>query len=312
MGISRPPHPAQRAGTEPPEEGPPTDGAGLAGALAARARRPSAAQRRRRRLLAIAGVAVALAVLLGTIAFLGGGHLLGLSSGSKGTSTPANAPVSYLSDLGPALATARASYWSWPGNGQPALVFAEGLASASTLGPAVNVSHLGAVACAPTLISGPLGPLPTDSSPAVSGLAPVWLYAFQATGNALVIVAVTNGSAAVVATTPTNGLCYDGPGSFTTVPVDSSLAAGTAADTAESKRFFANATANSTDVSAEYYLVPPDYLKTIPAGTYPDWILTDTSCELYGSAAVHGVSLTTVINAATGALQNQTTASVTC
>lgn len=309
MAISRPHPSAQRAAGAPPEEGPPTDTAGLAGALAARARRPPASERRRRRQQLLAGLAVAVAVVVLAVVLLGGARLFGL--GPKGTASTANAPVSYYADLGAALATARASYWSWPGDG-PALVFAEGLASPTALGPAVNISHLGAVACAPTLISNPEGSVPADTSPVVSGLAPVWLYAFQATGNALVVVVVANGSSGIVATTQTNGACYNGPGSFTTVPVDSSVAAGTAAATAQSKRFFTNATTNSTAVSAVYFLAPPNYLKTTPAGVDPIWILTDTSCPLYGGGAVRGASLTTVVNAATGALQNQTTASVTC
>jgi len=310
MGISRPHPSAHRTVGAPPEDGPPTDTAGLAGALAARARQPRSPERQRRRRLLLAGIAVAVAVVVVAVALVDGARLLGLAP--KGTPGPANAPVSYYADLGSALATARASYWSWPGNGQPALVFAEGLASPTSLGPAVNVSHLGAVACAPTLISSPQGSVPADPSPAASGLAPVWLYAFQATGNALVVVLVANGSASIVATTPTNGACYNGPGSFTTVPVDSSIASGAAAATPQSKRFFSNATANSTAVSAEYFLAPPDYLKTTPAGVDPVWILTDTSCPLYGGQAVPGSVLTTVVNAASGALQNQTTASVTC
>lgn len=309
MGASRPQRTAQRASGPPPEEGQNTDAAGLAGALAARARRPSAAEIRRRRTILAAGTAVAVAAVVVAVLLLGGARLL--VPASKGPTTPANAPSSYYGDLGPALATARASYWSWPGGG-PALVFAMGLASATQLGPPVNLSHLGAVACAPTLIISPFGSLPSDANMATAGVAPVWLYAFQATGNTLVVVAVLNGTAAIVATTPTNGACYDGPGSFTQVPVDSSVAAATAAATAQSKRFFANATANSTSVSAEYFLVPPNYLKTTPAGTEPIWILTDTSCSLYGQATSAGHELTTVLDASTGTLTNQTTTPVTC
>ena len=224
-------------------------------------------------------------------------------------SAPPN-PTSYYGTLGTASETASASFWSWPPGG-PSLVFAEGLDSPALLGPAVNATHLGTVPCAPTQISTPIGSPPAFTGDVTSGLAQEWLYAFLATGNALVIIAVAGGNSAVVATTPTNGACYNGPGAFTVLPVDSTDAAGTAGATATSASFFTNATAASAAVSAEFFLAPPGYVPSAPKAD-PAWVVTDTTCLLYGGSATSGSTLTSIVNAGTGALISQKATSVTC
>jgi len=280
---------------------------GLAGALAAR-REASSGEARRRR--ARRAWAVGAAVAVTVIAVLAAAYYDFGGRPRADSSATGPAPTSYYGTLGTALATARSSFWSWPPGG-PSLVFAEGLASPAVLPPAVNATHLGAVACAPTQISTPIGSLPAFGGALSSGLAPEWLYAFLATGNTLVVVAVANGTSAVVATTPTNGACYNGPGAFTTVPVDSSVAAAAAAATAKSSKFFTTESANSTPVGAEFFLAPPGYVGGAPPGV-PIWVVTDTTCDLYGSTATHGSTFASVVNAATGALVSQKTSSVTC
>ena len=294
----------------PPVPGPNVDVAGLAGALAAtREGVPRMSERLRHPTVwvVVAVVAVVLVVLLAIAA--GVFHLPG--SGSSSTPVKSAGASSFYGTLGAALSTARASYWSWPASGQPALVFAEGLASPTALGPVVNVSHLGPVRCAPTLIADNFGSPPVFRGPLTQGLASVWLYAFLATGSTLVVVAVVNGTSAVVATTPTNGACYNGPGSFSTVPVDSSVAAEAAGATNASMRFFAAASANSTAVSGEFFLAPPGYLTPTPMGE-PMWILTDTTCQLYGGSASAGTILTSLVNAGTGTLYSQSSTAVIC
>lgn len=290
----------------PSDDGPVVDTAGLAGALAASRGRKFGARRQRLPTWAVVAIGVVAAVALSLLA-VGVYHALGVGSGGSGSGGPA----SYYGDLGPALSTAKASYWSWPANGEPGLVFAEGLVSPSPLGPAVSSSHLGQTTCAPTLISSAIHGLPSYGGPATAGAAPEWLYAFQATGNELVVVAVVNGSGAVVATTPISGTCYTGPGSFTTIPVDSSVASAAAAATKASTRYFDNATANASVVSAEFFLAPPGFLAKGPAGA-PVWVVTDTTCVLYGGPSGAGSELTSVVNAGTGALFSQATSAVTC
>jgi hypothetical protein len=286
------------------------NGAGLAGALAAtRDQRPRGFARLRLPkngaiIAVVVVVVIALAVLLAVA-------IEDLDAGA-GSSSPSGGPTTYYGSIGAALATARASYWSWPASGQPSLVFAEGLASPSALGPVVNVSHLGAVSCAPTLISASAGSPATFGGLLTSGQATVWLYAFLATGNTLIVVAVVDGVSEVVATTPQSGGCYNGPGSFSTVVVDSSVAAGSAGATNASTKFFAAAAANSTVVSAEFFLAPPGYVTPAPMGE-PMWVLTDTTCPLYGGAsATTGTAMTSLVNAGTGALYSQKTAPVSC
>ena len=293
----------------PADERPVFDDAGLAGVLAAtRDGLEPKHERRWSRAWSILAIAVAAVVVL-SIVTLGALHAFGPAAGSSGPGP--NAPTSFYATLGSALGTARASYWSWPVNGQPGLVFAEGLAAPGSLGAAVNVSHLGTVSCAPTLISTSVGSVPAYGGSPNTGLAPEWLYAFQATGNALVVVAVVNGTSAVVATTPMNDGCYNGPGSFNIVPVDSSVAAKAAGATNASDGFFDAATANATPVSAEFFLAPPGYVSPGPTGE-PVWIVTDTTCALYGGPASSGTALTSVVNAGTGALYSQRAAAVTC
>jgi hypothetical protein len=301
------------AGPEPPV-GPGAAGAtegGLAGALAAARARPARRKGRRDRsspTWPFVAIGVAGLVLL-SVLVAGVFHAFGSGSSNDNGPAPA-APTSFYGSLGPALSTARASYWNWPASGQPELVFAEGLASPVALGAAVNISHLGTAPCAPTLIAGSVGPLPAYAGLMTDGIAAEWLYAFEATGMTLVVVAVDNGSAGVVATTPTNGACYTGPGSFATVPVDSSVASAAAAATDLSKAFFEGAGTNLTPVSAEFYLVPPGYVADGPMGD-PTWVVTDTTCLLYGGTG-SGTALTTDVDAATGKVFAQSSAAATC
>jgi hypothetical protein len=302
MGSSSPP-------AAPPA--PSADG-GLATALAgSRAHVPRAGSRSSaaRRTWTTVAVVVVAVVLLSALA-VGVFHALTPGSGSGGGKTP-GAPTSFYGSLAPALSTAKGSYWSWPTPSGPALVFAEGLASPVALGSIVNETRLGVAACMPTLISTSIGALPAYVGLLTAGVAPGWLYAFEATGNELVVVAVVNGSAAIVATTSMMGTCYSGPGSFSTVVVDSSVAAQTAAGTNLSSKFFAAANANATAVSAEFYLVPPGFVAHAPIGE-PMWILTDSTCPLFGDPSATGTTLTSEISAGTGALYAQTTATGTC
>ncbi|HTP54913.1 MAG TPA: hypothetical protein VML94_08175 [Thermoplasmata archaeon] len=278
---------------------------GLAGALASRRMafsEKAERERRRRRWLAGAAVVVAALSVLAGFAY----YDLG---GAPHPSSSAD-PTSFYTTLGPATSTARSSFWSWPPAG-PSLVFAEGLASGAPLGPAVNASHLGATLCAPTLILASAGTLPAFGGTLTAGLATEWLYAYLATGNALVVVAVEGSVSEVVATTPTNGACYNGPGAFMTVPIDSTVAAGTAGATAKSTTFFASAGTNSTGVSAEFFLAPPGYVSGAPKGD-PMWVVTDTTCALYGNSVTSGSTLTTVVDAGVGGVVSQRTTSGTC
>lgn len=296
----------------PPPAPAPTDG-GLATALAgSRARLPREAKRssEARRTWTIVAVVVVALVLLSALA-VGVFHALTPGGGSGGGGKSPGAPSSFYGSLSPALTTAKGSYWSWPAGSGPALVFAEGLASPVALSSLVNDSHLGVAACTPTLISTSIGALPAYAGLLTAGVAPGWLYAFEATGNELVVVAVVNGTAAVVATTPMMGTCYSGPGSFSTVVVDSSVAAATAAATNASAKFFAAASANSSAVSADFYLVPPGFVAHGPTGE-PMWILTDTTCPLYGDASLTGTTLTSEVTAGTGALFAQTSTTGAC
>jgi len=239
-----------------------------------------------------------------------GGHLGGtMGSGSAGTTAPGLAS-SFYGSLPAANAMARASYWGWPLNGQPPLVFAEGLASPSELGALVNASHLGAVRCSPTVLSAPVPSLPTYVGALTAGLAPAWLFAFNPSVGTLLVLAVVNGTASLAATAASNGACYAGPGSFNTVAVDSTVAASIAGAASVSHTYFRAADANGTTVSAEYLLVPPGYVPHTPLA--PMWVVNDTTCTLYGSPAVPGSNLTSIVNAATGALVSQTVVPVTC
>jgi hypothetical protein len=278
----------------------------LAGTIAARLQEPSASarQRRRRAWYAVGGgLAIAVILVVAATAYYV------RDAGSHASDT--DSPTSYYGTLGTGLSAARASYWSWPATG-PSLVFAVGLDSPASLGPALNATHLGTVTCLPTLISTTAQPLPPFTGNVTSGLAPEWLYAFLATGNALVVIAVVNGTAEVVATTPSNGGCYNGPTAFTTVPVDSTDAAGVAGSTAASSRFFANASANLTPVSAEFFLAPPGYDPPPPPPSYPIWYVTDTTCQLYGTQPSSGSILASEVNAGNGTLVSQTTTTVSC
>ena len=304
--------PVGMGSSSPPPATASTDG-GLATALAgSRARLPRETTRRSavRRTWTVVAVVVIAVVLLSALA-IGVFHALTPGGGSGGGGKAPGAPTSFYGSLSPALATAKGSYWSWPTSSGPALVFAEGLASPVALGSIVNDTHLGVASCAPTLISTSIGALPAYAGLLSAGVAPGWLYAFEATGNELVVVAVVNGTAAVVATTPMMGTCYTGPGSFSTVVVDSSVAAQAAAATSLSTKFFAGASANSSAVSAEFYLVPPGFVTHGPTGE-PMWILTDTTCPLYGGTGVTGTTLTTEITAGTGALYAQSSATGAC
>ena len=248
------------------------------------------------------------ALLVGALYGLRLGDLTG--SGSMSPSPTTGVPSSFYGSLPAANALARASYWDWPLNGQPPLVFAEGLASPSALGAIVNGTRLGAEPCAPTLLSTTIPTLPPYPGALSAGLAPAWLFAFNPSGFTLMILAVVNGTASLVATTVTNGACYNGPGSFNAVAVDSGVAAAAAAVTPRSMTYFHNASANGTAVSAEYLLVPPGYVAGTPLA--PMWVVTDTTCALYGGPAVLGTALTSVVNAATGVLVSQKLATTTC
>ena len=299
-----------------PEPWPPSDGepaadsaslsVGLADRLAARREALSSSIQRRRRRRWVSGVvvvAIAALSVLATFAYLdlGGGSHTG----------PLATPTSYYGTLGTASSTARASFWSWPPNG-PSLVFAEGLDSPASLGLAVNTTHLGAISCLPTVIStSVVGSLPAFGGNLTSGLASEWLYAFLATGNTLVVVAVADGASAVVATTPSNGACYNGPTAFPVIPVDSTVAAEIAGATSMSSKFFASADANSTPLSTELFLAPPGFVPGTPM-MEPIWVVTDTTCALFGSSATSGSTLTSDVNAGIGSLLAQKATSVTC
>jgi hypothetical protein len=311
------------SGPHTPREGPAeassaaeSEGGGLASALAAtRARLPRGAERRRRtRTTRIAVGAAAVALVLLAALLVGALYGLRLSGPGGSGSTPPNAttgvPSSFYGSLPAANALARASYWDWPLNGQPPLVFAEGLASPSALSAIVNGSRLGTVPCGPTLLSTTIPTLPPYPGALSAGLAPAWLFAFNPSGFTLMVLAVVNGTASLVATTVTDGACYNGPGSFNAVAVDSGVAAAAAAATLRSKTFFQDAGANGTAVSAEYLLVPPGYVAGSPLA--PMWVVNDTTCALYGGPAVLGTALSSVVNAATGSLYSQKLTTVTC
>lgn len=296
----------------PPDAGTGTTDGGLATALAAtRARSPLESQtprRGRRRwapVIVLAGV-VAVAALVTAAALAFGVVHVSSSSGSTPT-----APTTFYESLATALSTAHSSYWSWPSsNGQPPLVFAEALVSPVPLGPVVNLTHLGAVTCDPTVISGAVGTLPAYAGTLTAGVSFGWLYGFEATGKTLVVVAVVNGTSGVVASTPIDGSCYDGPGSFSTVVVDGAVATQAAGATKVSTHFLNSEATNATSVYAEFLLVPPGYLPSTPSS--PMWVITDSTCPLYGGSPVGGVTLTTLVDGNNGTVYTQALSPVTC
>lgn len=301
----------------PPPPGPTPTDEGLATVLAAtRERLPGGEEQARRdrpapsrRGWTLAAVAVAAVVVLAAL-FLWYPYVYvhpGSSSASVGT-TP-GVPTSFYQTLPTAGATAKGSYWDWANPNQPPLVFAEGLASPRALGAVANASHLGTFTCAATILSKGITALPALSGPVTTGVALGWLFAYQATGSTLVVVAVVNGTSAIVASTPDDGACYNGPGSFSAVPVDSEVAVANASVTSVSKTFFTDAAANSSVVSAEFLLVPPAF---VPHTTEPMWIILDTTCPLYSGSASSGETLTSEMVGTTGALYSQTSVSVTC
>lgn len=248
------------------------------------------------------------ALLLGALEAL---HLHGAgTSQGSGTSPASGMPSSFYGALPAATAFARALYWDWPPNGQPPLVFAEGLVSPAALGPIANTSHLGVTACSPTLLSTAVATLPAYTGGASAGIAPGWLFAFSPLAMQLVILAVVDGNASLVATTSSDGACYNGPGPFNTVVVDSSVAAGAAAGTALSRTFLAGASANATPVDAEFLLIPPGTVTGTPLD--PVWLVNDTTCELYGTGPASGTTLASAVNAATGALLSQSETTGAC
>ena len=96
------------------------------------------------------------------------------------------------------------------------------------------------------------------------------------------------------------------------MPVDSSIAAQAASATKLSAQFFASAAANTSAVSVELFLAPPGFLAHGPMGD-PVWVLTDSTCPLYGGASsASGSDLTTVVDASTGALFTQNTTALSC
>jgi hypothetical protein len=295
--------------------GPDAAAGGLASALAAtRARGPRPPPRRRRSRVAWVAVgAAAVAVVLIGALLLGsffGVQLTSPSHGTPGGTGGSGGPSTFYGALPSANTAARALFWDWPPSGEPPLVFAEGLASPTALAAVANATHLGIAGCAPTLLTMPIAGLPAFNGSLTAGLAPAWLYAYSTTAAALLVLAVVNGTATIVATLPSMGPCYSGPGSFSTVVVDSSVAASAAGATSVSKAFLRDAAVNGTAVSADFSLVPPGYVPHSPLD--PMWLVNDTSCPLYGGAAVAGTALASVVNAATGALYSQSSVSVTC
>jgi hypothetical protein len=289
------------------------DAGGLASVLAAtraRAPRPRPPRRRSRAVWVAVGAA---AVAIGLIAALLVGAFEGLHIGLPASSSPPSpsaGPSSYYGALPAANAAARALYWDWPSNGEPPLVFAEGLASPVRLGAVVNASHLGTANCAPTLLSTSIPALPAYNASVTGGIAPGWLFAFTPGAGSLLVLAVVNGTASIVASSTSSGACYYGPGAFNTVVVDSSVAASAAGATQASRGFLGTANASGDPVSADFYLVPPGYLAGTPLE--PMWIVNDTTCALYGGPAGSGTTLTSEVNAATGRLYAQSAATVAC
>lgn len=312
--MSGPEKPREGPRDAPPVQG--TEGRGLATALAAiraRAPRPSPSRRRPRTTWVAVGAAVVALILLAALlvgAFAGSRFTVPGISGGGGTAPSPPVLSSFYGALPAANSAARALYWAWPTNGEPPLVFAEGLAPHVALGALANASHLGTFPCAPTILSTTVPPLPSASGPLSGGLAPAWLFAFNPSGFTLLVLAVVNGTATPVATTVSNGACYNGPGAFSTVVVDSSVAASAAGTTSKSKSFFQAATENGTDISAQFLLVPPGYLAHTPFA--PMWVVNDTTCLLYGGPDVLGTTLSSVVNAATGALYSQASVTVDC
>lgn len=300
---------------DPPSAAEGPGGAGLASALAAtraRATRPPERRRpSRSRWVAVGAAAVALGLIAAL--FVGayeGVHFVSTPK-SNGTS-PSSGPVptTFYGALTPANLAARALYWDWPSNDEPPLVFAEGLAAPTALGGLANSSRLGVTNCTPTILSESVPTLPAYSGSTTAGEAQGWLFAFSTVGGTLLVLAVVNGTATIVASTTSPGACYTGPGSFNAVVVDSSVAAATAEATRLSMNFLRGASANSTAVSTELLLVPPGYVAHSPAD--PMWIVNDTTCGLYGPGTTSGSTLTTVVNAETGSLFSQNSVSVRC
>jgi hypothetical protein len=304
--------PEKPEGEPSPAEG--SSAAGLASALAATRARAARGPPRRRRSRSPWIALGAGVVAVGLIAALLVGAYEGVrfAPPPKGGTTPPPGPTatSFYESLTPANAAARALYWDWPSNDEPPLVFAEGLASPTALGGMVNASHLGVTACAPTILSETIPTLPGYSGALTAGDAQGWLYAFITVGDTLLVLAVVNETATIVASTPSTGMCYSGPGSFSAVVIDSSVAAATAGGTREATAFLHDASENGTALSGELLLVPPGYVAHAPAD--PMWVVNDTSCTLYGTGPAVGTTLTSVVNAVSGALYNQSTVAVSC
>jgi hypothetical protein len=304
-----------RATEDPPSVPGGPGGAGLASALAAtraRATRPPERRRRSRsRWVAIGAAAVALVLIAALFVGAYEGVRFVSTPKTNGTS-PSSGPVptTFYGALTPANLAARALYWDWPSNDEPPLVFAEGLAAPVSLGAMANATRLGVTNCTPTILSETVPTLPAYSGSTTTGEAQGWLFAFSTVGGTLLVLAVVNGTATIVASTTSPGACYGGPGSFNAVVVDSSVAAATAEATRLSMAFLHGASANSTAVSTELLLVPPGYVSLSPP--VPMWIVTDTTCALYDPGGGGGSALTTVVNAVTGALYSQASAPVHC
>jgi hypothetical protein len=258
----------------------------------------------------VGAAVVALALLAALVIGEFEGVRLGEPPSSPGVAPSGASPTTYYGSLPAANAAARALYWDWPANDEPPLVFAEGLAAPSALGSLVNSTHLGTADCSPTLLSTSIPALPAYSGPATAGLAQGWLFAFSTTAGALLVLAVVNGTASIVATTTSVGPCYDGPGSFSTVVVDSSVAATVAGATGTSKSFFEGASASHSPVSGQLLLVPPGYVAHTPLD--PMWLLNYSTCTLYGGTTGPGTTLASIVNAATGALYSQSSVDVAC
>ena len=287
----------------------------MASALAAtraRATRPPERRRpSRSRWVAIGAAAVALVLIAALFVGAYEGVRFVSTPKSNGTSPSAGpVPTTFYGALTPANLAARALYWDWPSNDEPPLVFAEGLAAPGALGELANASRLGVTNCTPTILSESVPTLPAYAGSITAGEAQGWLFAFSTVGGTLLLLAVVNGTATIVASTTSPGACYSGPGSFNAVVVDSSAAAATAEATRLSMNFLRGASANSSAVSTELLLVPPGYVALSPA--VPMWIVTDTTCPLYGAGGGAGSALTTTVNAETGALYAQSSASVRC
>ena len=289
-------------------------GGGLAAALAATRARPERPPSRRRRSRAkwiATGAAVVAILLLAGIVFGTFRVLLPGSSPSgttPGPTSPSVGPTAFYAALVPASDAARAADWNGGGGNGPPLVFAEGFASPTALGPAVTAGQFGTSACSPHLLTDVLEDVPTFNGSLAAGTAPYWLFAFSTSASQLLAVIVVNGTASPVATISSDGQCYNGPSTFNAVVIDSSLAASTAAATNTSSGFLANE--SNASVSAEFFLAPPGFVSGAPP--VPLWIITDTTCPLFGTAAGNGTSLTSLVEATTGTLYTQDVQATTC